>query len=76
MPLKKQVAIVTGGNTGIGQANVPALARYGANIVIDYVAHPEATEALSKGGMGMPTRTAGVERAPRDILVVGTGPGR
>ena len=30
---------------------------------------------LSKGGMRMLTRTAGVELAPRDILVVGVGPG-
>ena len=44
MPLKSKVAIVTGGNTGIGQAIVLELARHGANIVIDYVAHPEATE--------------------------------
>jgi len=30
---------------------------------------------LSKGGMRMLTRTAGVELAPHDILVVGVGPG-
>ena len=43
MSLKDKVAIVTGGNSGIGQAIVLELARQGANIVIDYVAHPEAT---------------------------------
>ena len=31
---------------------------------------------LSKGGMRMLTRTAGVELAPHGILVVGVGPGR
>jgi glucose 1-dehydrogenase len=30
---------------------------------------------LSKGGMRMLTRTAGVELAPHDVLVVGVGPG-
>jgi len=46
MKLKDKVAIITGGNSGIGMAIVLALAEQGANIVIDYVAHPEATEAL------------------------------
>jgi glucose 1-dehydrogenase len=48
MSLKGKVAIVTGGNSGIGMAIVLELARQGANIVIDYVAHPEATEALEQ----------------------------
>jgi glucose 1-dehydrogenase len=48
MNLKDKVAIVTGGNSGIGMAIVLELARQGASIVIDYVAHPEATDALEK----------------------------
>ncbi len=48
MSLKGRVAIVTGGNSGIGMAVVLELARQGANIVIDYVAHPEATDELEK----------------------------
>jgi glucose 1-dehydrogenase len=48
MNLKDKVAIVTGGNSGIGMAIAVELARQGAKIVIDYVAHPEATEALEK----------------------------
>jgi glucose 1-dehydrogenase len=48
MSLKNKVAVVTGGNSGIGMAIVLELAKQGANIVIDYVTHPEATEALEK----------------------------
>jgi len=48
MALKNKVAIVTGGNSGIGQAIVLELARQGAAIVIDYVAHPEATATLEQ----------------------------
>ncbi len=48
MSLKDKVAIVTGGNSGIGLSVVLELAKQGANIVIDYVAHPDATEALEK----------------------------
>jgi glucose 1-dehydrogenase len=46
MSLKNKVAIVTGGNSGIGRAIVLELARQDASIVIDYVAHPDATEKL------------------------------
>jgi glucose 1-dehydrogenase len=46
MSLKDKVAIVTGGNTGIGKSIVIALAQQGANVVIDYVAQPDATAEL------------------------------
>jgi glucose 1-dehydrogenase len=48
MLLKDKVAIVTGGNSGIGKAIVLALAKQGANVAVDYVSHPEATDALEK----------------------------
>jgi glucose 1-dehydrogenase len=46
MSLKGKVAIVTGGNSGIGKAIALGLAKAGASIVIDYVVHPEATVEL------------------------------
>src|SRR6188768_1869043 len=46
--LTGKVAIVTGGNSGIGKAIVLALARAGANIVIDYVSNEEATDELEQ----------------------------
>ena len=42
MTLHGKVAIVTGGNTGIGKAVVLALAGLGANIVIDYITNEDA----------------------------------
>ena len=61
MSLRGKVAIVTGGNSGIGQAIVLELARLGANIVIDYVCHPEATEALEQQVAKLGDRSIGVE---------------
>ena len=61
MNLKGKVAIVTGGNSGIGMAIVLELAQQGASIVIDYVAHPEATEALKKHLADLGDRAIGVQ---------------
>jgi glucose 1-dehydrogenase len=46
--LKDKVAIVTGGNSGIGKAIVLGLAASGANVAIDYIAQPDATEELER----------------------------
>jgi len=61
MSLRGKVAIVTGGNSGIGMASALGLVREGANIVIDYIAHPEAAEALEKQIAGMGDGVSGVE---------------
>ncbi len=61
MDLKGKVAIVTGGNSGIGLAIVLELARQGANIVIDYVVHPEATEAAEKQVRELGDQAIGVQ---------------
>ena len=60
MSQKDKVAIVTGGNSGIGQAIVLELAQHGASIVIDYVAHPEATSALEQQIAKLGSRSIGV----------------
>jgi glucose 1-dehydrogenase len=44
--LQGRSVVVTGGNSGIGEAIVLAAAAEGANVVIDFVAHPEETSAL------------------------------
>lgn len=46
MLLEGKTIVVTGGNSGIGEQVCLAAAAEGANIVIDYVAHPEETESL------------------------------
>jgi glucose 1-dehydrogenase len=61
MNLKDKVAIVTGGNSGIGLSIVLELAKRGATIVIDYIAHPEATEALEKQVAALGDKVMGVK---------------
>ncbi len=51
--LQGKVAVVTGGNSGIGKAVVLALAEKGAKVVIDYVANEQATEDLERQIAGL-----------------------
>jgi glucose 1-dehydrogenase len=45
-PLKGQIALVTGANSGIGEACVRHAAAAGATVAINYVAMPEKAEAI------------------------------
>jgi len=61
MALNNKVAIVTGGNSGIGEAIVLGLARRGFSIVIDYVSNPETTATLEQQIAKLGGQSIGVE---------------
>ena len=46
MLLDGKVIVVTGGNSGIGKGIVLAMAKEGASVVVDYIAHEDATKQL------------------------------
>lgn len=45
-PLRGQKALVTGANSGIGEGVALALGAAGADVVVNYVTHPEAARAV------------------------------
>ena len=61
MSLKGKVAIVTGGNSGIGKSITLALAEQGANVAIDYVVNPAATEDLERRCVALGDQAIGIE---------------
>ena len=46
LKIKGQSALVTGANSGIGEAVAIALGAQGANVVVNYVTHPEAAQQV------------------------------
>jgi glucose 1-dehydrogenase len=61
MLLDGKTLIVTGGNSGIGAAIVRAAAAEGANVVIDYVAHPDETKQMIEAIEGAGGHAVGVQ---------------
>jgi glucose 1-dehydrogenase len=61
MTLSGKVAIVTGGNTGIGKAVVLALAAEGATIVIDYIANEDAEHEVERQVAALGDKVVGVK---------------
>ncbi len=61
MTLEGKTAIVTGGNTGIGKSIVLALAGAGANVAIDYVSDPDATEELERQIAALGEQSIGID---------------
>jgi glucose 1-dehydrogenase len=61
MTLHGKVAIVTGGNTGIGRAVVLALAAEGANLVIDWIANEDAEHEVEQQVRDLGDQVVGVK---------------
>ncbi|HUY66006.1 MAG TPA: SDR family NAD(P)-dependent oxidoreductase, partial [Acidimicrobiales bacterium] len=61
MTLHGKVAVVTGGNSGIGKAVVLALAEQGADIVIDYIADEQAEVQLEAEVRGLGDKVVGTK---------------
>ena len=54
--LKGQPALVTGANSGIGMAVAIGLARAGADVIVNYITHPETADEVVKEIEGMGRR--------------------
>lgn len=59
--LRGQPALVTGANSGIGKAVALGLARAGADVAVNYVADPEAAQAVVDEIVGMGRRAVALK---------------
>ena len=59
--LAGQPALVTGANSGIGRAVALGLARAGADVVVNYVTHPETAEEVVREITGMGRRAMALQ---------------
>lgn len=50
--LRGQTAVVTGANSGIGEAIATALGRAGANVLVNYISKPEEAERVAQEASG------------------------
>jgi glucose 1-dehydrogenase len=71
--MNNKIALITGGNGGIGSAMAQALAAAGARVVINYIHQPEKAEALcaliqSAGGEAMAVRADISDHAQIDAM--------
>lgn len=69
--LTGKVALVTGGNTGIGRAACETLARHGADVVVDYLCEPDAADSLVAEIEAMGRRAVAVRADVTDREAVG-----
>src|ERR1700694_5084202 len=77
MEWRNQVAVVTGGARGLGRATARLLARRGAAVCVNYVAHADAAEALiaeiaAAGGRAIAVAADGAESAAVEAMVART----